>query len=92
VVIATTFVYYEVMIASIIAFISSSCNCFVLWKENRQMPFIMEETFCEIVSTNIESNLLGITFAVLILFEELIEMEMDPSISASSCNAIKDPF
>jgi hypothetical protein len=43
------------------------------------MPFIIEETLCEIVSTNMESNLLGITFAVLILFDELIEIEMDPS-------------
>jgi hypothetical protein len=36
--------------------------------------------------------LLGITFAVLILFDELIEIEMDPSASEPSCKAIKHPF
>ncbi len=38
------------------------------------------------VLRNIESNLLGITFAVLTLFEELIEIETDPILSESSVN------
>ncbi len=71
---------------------SSNCNCLVLWKEAKQMPLIMEETLCEIVSTNMESCLLGITFAVLILFDELIEIETDPKASEPSSNAIKQPF
>jgi hypothetical protein len=45
----------------------------MLWKETRQIPFIIEDTLSEIVLTNIESNLLGITLAVLTLFEELME-------------------
>jgi hypothetical protein len=75
-----------------IAFMSSNCNCFVLWKDAKQMPFIMEETLCEIVCTNVESTLLGITLALLILFDELIEIEMDPKASDPSSNAIKHPF
>ena len=80
------------MISSIMAFMSSNCNCFVLWKEAKQMPLIIEETLCEIVSTNMESCLLGITLAVLILFDELIETEIDPKASEPSSNAIKQPF
>jgi hypothetical protein len=56
------------------------------------MPFIIEETLCEIVCTNIESSLLGITLAVLILFDELIEIETDPKASEPSSNAIKHPL
>ena len=39
-----------------------------------------------------ESNLLGITLAVLTLFEELIETEIDPIRSETSAIAIKHPF
>ena len=44
------------------------------------------------MSTNMESCLLGITLAVLILFDELIEIETDPKASEPSSNAIKQPF
>jgi len=56
------------------------------------MPLIIEETLCEIVSPNMESYLLGITFAVLILFDELIEIETDPRALEPSCITIKQPF
>jgi hypothetical protein len=56
------------------------------------MPLIIEETLCEIVSTNMESCLLGITFAVLILFDELIEIETDPRALEPSSITIKHPF
>jgi hypothetical protein len=39
-----------------------------------------------------ESNLLGITFAVLTLFEELMETEIDPILLEPSANEIKHPF
>jgi hypothetical protein len=41
---------------------------------------------------NIESNLLGITFAVLTPFDVLIETERAPILSLSSVKAIKHPF
>jgi hypothetical protein len=56
------------------------------------MPFIIPETLSEIVLTNIESNLLGITLAVLTLFEELIETESDPILLEPSANERKHPF
>ena len=37
-------------------------------------------------------NLLGITLAVLIWFEELIETEIDPILSEDSDTEIKHPF
>jgi hypothetical protein len=52
----------------------------------------MDDILCEIVSTNMESCLLGIIFALLTLFEELIEIETDPNASEPSSNAIKHPF
>jgi ABC-type thiamin/hydroxymethylpyrimidine transport system permease subunit len=57
-----------------------------------QIPFIILDTLSEIVLTNIESNLLGITFAVLTLFEELMETEIDPILLEPSVNEIKHPF
>ena len=57
-----------------------------------QTPFTIEDTFSEIVVTNIESNLLGITLAVLTLFEELMETHSDPILSEPSVNEIKHPF
>jgi hypothetical protein len=57
-----------------------------------QMPFTIKDTFSEIVLTNIESNLLGITLAVLTLFEELMETQSDPILSEPSVSEIKHPF
>jgi ABC-type thiamin/hydroxymethylpyrimidine transport system permease subunit len=57
-----------------------------------QIPFIILDTLSEIVLTNMESNLLGITFAVLTLFEELMETEIDPILLEPSANEIKHPF
>lgn len=57
-----------------------------------QIPFIIEETFSEIVFMNIESNLLGITFAVLTPFDVLIETVRAPILSLSSVKATKHPF
>jgi hypothetical protein len=58
-----------------------------------QTPFTIEDTFSEIVLTNIELNLLGITLAVLTLFEELMETHSDPILSEEpSVNEIKHPF
>jgi hypothetical protein len=64
----------------------------MLSKETTQIPFIKEDTLSEIVLTNIESNLLGITLAVLILFEEFMETEIEPILLEPSTNAIKHPF
>jgi hypothetical protein len=57
-----------------------------------QMPFTIKDTFSEIVPTNIESNLLGMTLAVLTLFEELMETQSDPILSEPSVSEIKHPF
>jgi hypothetical protein len=56
------------------------------------MPFIMEDILSEIVLTNTGSYLLGITFAVLTLLEELIEIEIEPIRSELSATAMKHPF
>jgi hypothetical protein len=60
--------------------------------QTRQIPFIMEETLSEIVLMNIESYLLGITFAVLTLLEEVIETYSDPIRFEPSATTIKQPF
>lgn len=81
------------IMASIIAFMSSSWSCVLLWSEARQIPFIIEETFSEIVLIKIESYLLGITLAVLTFPpEELIEAEIAPMRGAPSEIIKKQPF
>jgi hypothetical protein len=60
--------------------------------QTRQIPFIMEETLSEIVLMNIESCLLGITFAVLTLLEEVTETYKDPIRFDPSATMIKQPF
>jgi hypothetical protein len=52
----------------------------------------MEDTFSEIELMNIELYLLGITVAVLLLFEELIETVNDPILFAPSATTINNPF
>ena len=52
----------------------------------------MEDTLSEIVLMNIESYLLGITFAVLTLLEEVIETYKDPIRFEPSATTIKQPF
>jgi hypothetical protein len=80
------------IISPIIAFISSNPNCVKLWREIRQIPFIIEATLSEIVLTNMGLNLLGITLAVLTLLEALIDTEIDPILLRDSDTEIKQPF
>jgi hypothetical protein len=56
------------------------------------MPFIMDDTFSATVLIKIESYLLGITLAVLILFEALIAIETAPMRGWPSVTTIKQPF
>jgi hypothetical protein len=80
------------MISPIIAFISSKFNCFTLYSDTKQIPLIIDDILSETVSINMELYLLGITVAVLVLFEELIEMVSDPILSAPSATWINNPF
>jgi hypothetical protein len=57
-----------------------------------QIPFTIADTLSETVLMKIELSLLGITLAVLILFEELIETETDPILSEFSDTETKQPF
>jgi hypothetical protein len=56
------------------------------------MPFIIDDTFCATVLIKIESYLLGMTLAVLILFDALIAIETAPMRGWPSVNTIKQPF
>jgi hypothetical protein len=71
---------------------SSNSSCVKLWREIRQIPFIIEDILSEIVLINMGLNLLGITLAVLIWLEELIDTEIDPILSKDSDTEIKHPF
>jgi hypothetical protein len=57
-----------------------------------QIPFIIKDTFSEIVLINTEWYLLGITVAVLLLFEAAIETANDPILSIPSATRINNPF
>jgi len=57
-----------------------------------QIPLIIDDTLSETVLINMELYLLGITVAVLVLFEELIEIVSDPILSAPSPTRINNPF
>jgi hypothetical protein len=57
-----------------------------------QIPFIIEDTFSEIVLINTEWCLLGITVAVVLLFEAVIETANDPILSTPSAKRINNPF
>jgi hypothetical protein len=80
------------MISPIIALISFKFNCFTLWSETKQIPLIIEDTLSETVLINMELYLLGITVAVLVLLEELIEIVNDPILFAPSATIINNPF
>ena len=80
------------MIVSIIDFISSSCSFFILCTQTIQTPFIRDETLWERVLVNMELCLLGITVAVLILFEDEIETYIAPTLFEPSETIIKQPF
>ena len=56
------------------------------------MPFTIDDTFSATVLIKIESYLLGITLAVLILFEVLIAIETAPIRGGPSVITIKQPF
>jgi len=57
-----------------------------------QIPFIIEDTFSEIVLMNTEWCLLGITVAVVLLFEAVMETANDPILSTPSAKRINNPF
>jgi hypothetical protein len=57
-----------------------------------QIPLIIEDTLSEIALMNTEWYLLGITVAVLLLFEELIETVKEPILSDPSATMINSPF
>src|ERR671929_2236239 len=56
------------------------------------MPFIMEDTFSATVLIKIESYLVGITLAVLTLFDALMAIETAPMRGSPSVIVIKHPF
>ena len=56
------------------------------------MPFIIDDTFSATVLIKIESYLLGITLAVLILFDALMAIETAPMRGWPSVITIKQPF
>ena len=57
-----------------------------------QIPFIIDDTFSEIVLMNTEWYLLGITVAVALLFEAVMETVNDPILSTPSAKRINNPF
>jgi hypothetical protein len=71
---------------------SSSSSWFMLCSETNDMPFIMEHIFSASVLIKIESYLLGMTLAVLILLDELIPIETAPIRGWPSVITIKQPF
>jgi hypothetical protein len=64
----------------------------MLCSDTNDMPFIIDDTFCATVLIKIESYLLGMTLAVLILFDALIAIETAPMRGWPSVNTIKQPF
>jgi hypothetical protein len=64
----------------------------MLYREVMQIPFFILDTISEIVARNTESYLLGITLAVLLLFDEEMETEIAPIWSESSDIKIKHPL
>jgi hypothetical protein len=64
----------------------------VLYSEVMHIPFLILDTISEIVFRNIESYLLGITLAVLLLLDDKIETEIAPIWSESSDIKIKHPL
>ena len=50
----------------------------MLYSEVMHIPFFILDTISEIVFRNIESYLLGITLAVLLLLDDEMETEMTP--------------
>jgi len=75
-----------------IVFISSNVNCLMLYSEVMHIPFFILDTISEIVFRNIESYLLGITLAVLLLLEDEMETEIAPIWSESSDIKIMQPL
>jgi hypothetical protein len=64
----------------------------MLYSEVMQIPFFILDTISEIVVRNIESYLLGITLAVLLLFDDEMETEIAPIWSEFSDIKIMHPF
>ena len=64
----------------------------VLYSEVMHIPFFILDTISEIVFRNIESYLLGITLAVLLLLEDEMETEIAPIRSESSDINIMHPL
>src|ERR687898_1650310 len=64
----------------------------MLCSDTNDMPFIIDDTFCATVLIKIESYLLGMTLAVLILFDALIAIETAPMRGWPSVITIKQPF
>lgn len=64
----------------------------MLYSEVMQIPFFILDTISEIVARNTESYLLGITLAVLLLFDEEMETEIAPIWSESSDIKIMHPL
>ena len=64
----------------------------MLYSEVMQIPFFILDTISEIVARNTESYLLGITLAVLLLFDEEMETEIAPIWLESSDIKIMHPL
>ena len=64
----------------------------MLYSEVMHIPFFILETISEIVFRNIESYLLGITLAVLLLLDDEMETEIAPIWSESSDIKIMQPL
>ena len=64
----------------------------MLYSEVMHIPFFILDTISEIVFRNIESYLLGITLAVLLLLEDEMETEIAPIWSESSDIKIMQPL
>jgi hypothetical protein len=64
----------------------------MLYSEVMHIPFFILDTISEIVFRNIESYLLGITLAVLLLLDDEMETEIAPIWSESSDIKIMQPL
>ena len=64
----------------------------MLYSEVMHIPFFILDTISEIVFRNIESYLLGITLAVLLLLDDEMETEITPIWSESSDIKIMQPL